>query len=202
MKKIIAYLGVVIFLLGLSVAAQAAIIVDSSETTLVAIVNALCGTSYTTNAQLEALIDADGQVASGNYTLLGTAKYAGYTQSLNYTTDNGSSYTNILSSVSDGINTGLSIAFAPGAAFKFADLTGSSGSSYVLTAAGQDSSTVTSAGIILNIPGKGYIIAFEDGGGDHDYNDCVAYATPIPGAVWLLGSSLLGLVGLRRKLQA
>jgi hypothetical protein len=36
---------------------------------------------------------------------------------------------------------------------------------------------------------------------DHDYNDVTATtatATPIPGAVWLLGSGLVGLVGVRR----
>ncbi len=33
---------------------------------------------------------------------------------------------------------------------------------------------------------------------DHDHNDVVA-SVPIPGAVWLLGSGLIGLIGIRRR---
>ncbi len=36
---------------------------------------------------------------------------------------------------------------------------------------------------------------------DHDHNDVVAKAVPIPGAVWLLGSGLIGLLGIRRKVR-
>ena len=40
-------------------------------------------------------------------------------------------------------------------------------------------------------------------GSDKDYNDMivkVSYVpTPIPAAVWLLGTGLLGLVGIRRR---
>ncbi len=43
----------------------------------------------------------------------------------------------------------------------------------------------------------------DTGSGDGDYDDliiaAVTTATPIPGAVWLLGSGLLGLVGLRKS---
>ncbi|MBN1841979.1 MAG: hypothetical protein JW883_06820 [Deltaproteobacteria bacterium] len=37
--------------------------------------------------------------------------------------------------------------------------------------------------------------------GENDKWDAGAYAVPIPGAVWLLGSGFLGLVGLRKKLK-
>ena len=51
-----------------------------------------------------------------------------------------------------------------------------------------------------------YVLAWDDqdGGGDRDFNDLIVEVSkvnpvPIPGAVWLLGSGLIGLVGLRRK---
>jgi len=50
-----------------------------------------------------------------------------------------------------------------------------------------------------------FFIAYNDpfGGGDQDYNEPLIYANavPIPGAVWLLGTGLLALLGFRRKSQ-
>lgn len=46
------------------------------------------------------------------------------------------------------------------------------------------------------------LLAFDDHAADVDYDDFVlraTRATPIPGALWLLGTGLVGLVGLRRK---
>lgn len=56
-----------------------------------------------------------------------------------------------------------------------------------------------------------YLVAFNDDiigdDYDYDYDDMVLKAssrsaTPIPGAVWLLGSGLVGLMGVRRKMKA
>ena len=51
-----------------------------------------------------------------------------------------------------------------------------------------------------------YVIAWEDLKklGDRDYNDLVvrvsgASVVPVPAAVWLFGSGLLGLVGIARR---
>ncbi|MGB5537784.1 MAG: DUF4114 domain-containing protein, partial [Thiogranum sp.] len=55
-----------------------------------------------------------------------------------------------------------------------------------------------------NVVGN-YVLAWEDlpGGGDRDFNDVVVEASvapvPIPAAVWLFGSGLLGLIGIARR---
>jgi len=55
-----------------------------------------------------------------------------------------------------------------------------------------------------NVVGN-YVLAWEDlpGGGDRDFNDLVVEASvapiPIPAAVWLFGSGLLGLIGFARR---
>lgn len=66
--------------------------------------------------------------------------------------------------------------------------------------------------IYENMSGYDWLICIEDifGGGDQDFDDMVigfnltqnCNPVPIPGAVWLLGSGILGLAGLRRKFQA
>ncbi|MGE4291665.1 MAG: hypothetical protein AB7E32_05580 [Desulfovibrio sp.] len=70
---------------------------------------------------------------------------------------------------------------------------------YVLT----DAWTIP--GLNLTLDAGTLIIGFNDSGSpDADFDDLIlaatpTNATPIPGAVWLLGSGLLGLVGLRRR---
>lgn len=48
-----------------------------------------------------------------------------------------------------------------------------------------------------------YILGFNDDSSDSDQDDMIiaarARAVPLPGAVWLLGAGLLGLIGLRKK---
>jgi len=52
-----------------------------------------------------------------------------------------------------------------------------------------------------------WVIAWEDlfGGGDRDFNDLVVEVNvapvPLPATLWFLGSGLIGLVGIRRKLS-
>jgi hypothetical protein len=59
---------------------------------------------------------------------------------------------------------------------------------------------------IIGGPSAGnWVIAWEDlpGGGDRDFNDIVLEVSfapvPIPAAVWLFGSGLLGLIGIARR---
>ena len=45
-------------------------------------------------------------------------------------------------------------------------------------------------------------VGFTGEGANVDFANYSAAATPIPGAIWLLGSGMVGLVGLRRKMKA
>ncbi len=59
------------------------------------------------------------------------------------------------------------------------------------------------SGVALNFNARDIIVGFGDASGDNDNLDLVvalrANPVPIPGAFWLLGSGLLGLVGIRRR---
>lgn len=66
----------------------------------------------------------------------------------------------------------------------------------------------TVPGLNLTLDAGTLIIGFNDSGSpDADFDDLILVATPtnatpIPGAAWLLGSGLLGLIGLRRRGRA
>jgi len=61
------------------------------------------------------------------------------------------------------------------------------------------------SGITLNFFKGDIIVGFGDAAGDYDYLDLVVGLSdtnrqvPIPAAIWLLGSGLLGLIGVRRR---
>lgn len=99
------------------------------------------------------------------------------------------------------------IVFSPGFEFGFADLTSGGGTKYTELSLNSGSPS-QSNGLIFQISPSEWIVAFEDGSsnqplGDMDYNDLVLRVTdppavPIPPTGLLLGSGLLGLMGLRR----
>ncbi len=57
--------------------------------------------------------------------------------------------------------------------------------------------------LVRGSSGDGFLLGYNEGGfsSDKDFNEPLVYVNPVPvpGAVWLLGSGLLGLVGFRRR---
>jgi hypothetical protein len=107
----------------------------------------------------------------------------------------------------DGIFSPAPIAFQASSDIGFFDQTSGGGTKYTQLAL-NPGHPAQSNGLIFKIADDHFIVAFEDGGwdqplGDKDYNDLVLNVTtshaPIPGSLILLGSGLLGLVGLRRS---
>jgi len=109
-----------------------------------------------------------------------------------------------------GSPVGLTVTTDAGGNFGFADyFTGTTtGTKYTQLSLNSGSPSQTN-GLIFSVSANQYIVAFEDGGssqplGDKDYNDMVLVVTrtfhpiPLPPTVLLLGSGLLGLVGLRK----
>jgi hypothetical protein len=107
----------------------------------------------------------------------------------------------------NGIFSLTPITFQVSGDFGFFDQTNNGGTKYTQLALNPDNPSQAN-GLIFKIADDHYIVAFEDGGwdqplGDWDYNDLVLNITtahaPLPGTLLLLGSGLLGLVGLRRS---
>ncbi|MBU1248438.1 MAG: VPLPA-CTERM sorting domain-containing protein [Proteobacteria bacterium] len=57
--------------------------------------------------------------------------------------------------------------------------------------------------LAMGLNNKSFLLGYNGGGwsGDSDFNEPLVHMaeTPIPAAAWLLGSGLMGLIGLRRK---
>jgi hypothetical protein len=167
---------------------------------------------------LETLPVTDG-ISNFHYTVDAVyATYAGFTHTPGWYLAGtpGTSGAFGFTATTDGIITlpGGPIAFAPTGAFGFYDLTsdGVAGTKYTERTLNPSYGS-QSNGFIFDLKNGSYIVAFEDGSdnqpfGDSDYNDLVFKITvtstpvPLPPSALLMGSGLLGLVGLgwrRRK---
>jgi hypothetical protein len=201
MKKWTILLAALIFAFGVT-SAQAVVIGDAAtgELNLYEIVNTLAGTSFTANSELEAFLDADGVLPGGDFYLRGKANYAVEYQLVGWRPPAEGLFFYAGGAANDEtVVIDPPIPFSPPSFFRFFDI---SGGDFFQTQAPEDGFAGIQTGIFLALPGGKFFAAFEDGfGGDYDYNDAVAYFTPIPipGAVWLLGSGLIGLLGFRRR---
>jgi hypothetical protein len=216
MKKIFVFLMAVILLGGLTLSAQAVTVLDPSngELNLYQIVADPAFGGLTGYASSQAFANAFPIVstlpANMSYEVTAYTRFASFTQTPGiYTAGNGSSGTffTSLSPSGDGIFTSPNVYFSAGMSpVGFKDQI--NGGQYTLFTEAALNQGGLANGLIFQISPTHYIVAFEDGAGagslgDQDYNDLVlnisTSAVPIPAAVILLGSGLLGMVGLRRK---
>jgi hypothetical protein len=180
------------------------------------------GSSYANNAAFNGALPAilatlPTSDATFNYSYKVTgyyATFAGFTQTPGwYLKDTpGTSGSFGFTANADGIIVvpGSPIAITATGEFGFYDLTNNLGAGTKYTQLSLNSGSPSqSNGLIFDLGTGQFIIAFEDGSssqplGDNDYNDLVLKVTvtatpiPLPPSALLLGSGLLGLVGLRR----
>ena len=173
---------------------------NTGEGSLWSIINLWTGLSLG-QSDLEGATVLD-QLGAGSYVVTNYAFHAGWTQTLTVPTSGD------LLSGNGQINASTNIPFSEAATFGFTDNATSPPKNTVNQNGGgnQSSGFIFDLGKLGGVKGQ-YIVAFEDGGGggvpiygDSDYNDMVARVNvvPVPPSAILLGSGLLGLVGLRR----
>jgi hypothetical protein len=200
-------------LLGLTAVAQATIINGSGDTeansALWQIISSWGHSVNQNDLQNATLLTT---IPAGAYKVTDYAGYAGFRQQVGDFDSTGSvpakTPNTALITVAENFRsnvTGVNIPFSQSNAIAFYDYP--DGINYnVITTNGISN---IGAGLIFNLSqfgGSGYAIAFEDGNssglGDKDYNDFVCKVTaPIPGNLLLLGSGILGMmgIGIRRK---
>ena len=199
MKKLGIFALASIMVMGLAISAQATLIINNSaEPTLWSIIDGWTGLSLNQNDLQNAT--ALGTLSAGSYAIVDYAKYAGFSQTIDVPSGN------LLNLTSGNVNTPSNIPFSEVASFGFSDTSSGGGTR---TTVNQNPPN-QSYGFIFNLgqfnpafAGQ-YVVAFEDGAGcrygDSDYNDLVAHVStvPVPPSALLLGSGLLGIIGVRR----
>ena len=228
MKKVFLLLSVAVLVLGLAFSAQAVTIADpaNGETHLYQIfANSLFnGGNYANSQDIANNVPIVETFASGlPFKVTAYATFAAFTQNpgayfsgspgpTQYFTPGLTSAFPTSGSQNSivAINDWPAGQFTSGVIGLFDDTSGG-GIKFTELAANNGGALGQSNGLIFKISNTHYIVAFEDGGGinslgDSDYNDLVlnvtTSATPIPGSLLLLGSGLVGVLGLRRQMVA
>jgi hypothetical protein len=218
-KKLTVILVAAALLVGTWALSASALMINdgpASEMPLYKIFNNLLGTSLASNAELITTFPMVSEtLPTGSYMVDAYATFAGFTQNPGfYQKDVATPITPLGSPfpTTPGANTIVNpltpaVPFSPGSDFGFADVTSGGGIKYTQLSL-NSGGALQSNGLIFQISPTEWIVAFEDGNhnqplGDMDYNDLVLRVmgpnpVPIPPTGLLLGSGMLGLIGLRR----